>query len=203
MKIPGIRFYPQTVEVDTSGPSPIFLHDCLDEKKTDFECIFYPLWEYLQKKVVVWDFCLTIGEDPVPDLKRQFGDALLDLDLKGQLLFLNGSFISSWASEVRVYEGAFLTVFGKVPDHKLAQKLFWDDGFKLGTKNWPSELLVVIEMWDDIFWQIFSPDDAVLKHLALAHAENDRIKMYHVNIDDDSPDPRNEKLNRVKIGDFK
>lgn len=202
MKVPGIRFYPQTVEVDNSGTAPMFIHDHLDEEKSDFHCIFHPIWEYMQEKVIAWDFCVTYGENPIPELKEQFGDALIEVDLRNQILFLNGSFIESWASEVRVFEGAYFTVFNSVPNYELTKKLFWGRNFKLATKNWPDELLLVIEMWDDIFWQIFTKDIAVLKNIAIAHDKNAKIKMYHVNIDDDSPDPRNVKLKQVKKCDF-
>ena len=51
MNTPGIRFYPSSIEVDTSGSSPFILHGRLKDKCSDFDYIFrcvYHLWNGLK-----------------------------------------------------------------------------------------------------------------------------------------------------------
>ena len=46
--VPGIRFYPSSISVDPNGGTPIFLHGTVQEKRSDFDLIFeplYPLWK--------------------------------------------------------------------------------------------------------------------------------------------------------------
>ena len=70
MKIYGLRIYPQTTTIDNEGGIPIYIHEAIDEEIGDFEYIFSPIKEIFFGRLVSDDFCRTIGEDPVPELKK-------------------------------------------------------------------------------------------------------------------------------------
>lgn len=194
MKIHGIRLYPQTMRtVRGVDGAPILIHGRLCDGLSDFMYIFgnlAPLW---MDHIFASSFGVTIGEDPMPDLRYQFGPSLIDAELDGQLMFLSGDDFPSWAGR---YPGqcGYLLIFRGLPTFDLARRIFWDSEFRLTSGTWPEDLRAVLHCWDDIYWQLFSADGTDVDALINAHEGDPRLKMFLVELDREYPDPSNEEL---------
>lgn len=184
--IHGIRIYPQTVTEHNSGGVSLYTHVPLDDQKSEFECIFYPLWDYLDGKIVALDFYSMIGQDPLPELKEKYGNAIKRVDEENHVVFLDGSLVSLWAHSVLVSEFASLAVFKKCPEGSLTQSLFRSLHFKLSSANWPDSLLLAIHMWEDVYWQIFAPEGNVLNDMVKGlSVQGDCFEIYETNLENE------------------
>jgi hypothetical protein len=69
--------------------------------------------------------------------------------------------------------------------------MFWSQNFQLTSKSWPKQMKALFQMWDDIYWQIFSVEHSDIETLIRAHSADPKLKMFHVGFDQRHSD-RNE-----------
>jgi hypothetical protein len=193
MEIHGLRLYPQTVRTVRGIGAPIYIHDRLRHDCSDFMYIFRRLAPRWMGHTFVSSFGITIGEDPMPDLRNQFGPSLIDAELDGQLMFLSGDDFSSWADRYPE-QCQYLLIFREIPMFDIARRIFWDIDSHLPSDAWPHDLRAVLHCWDDIYWQLFSADGTDIDALINAHDGDPRLKMFLVDFDREYPDPSNEEL---------
>lgn len=198
MKIYGLRFYLPSPRVIRGDGAPIFIHRGLREDCEDFFSIFRPLAAGWHGHVFAQTFGVSYGaqgrEDPMPDLRGQFGSSLIDADVDSQLMLLRGEDFSRWGASMHFCEGAFLPVFRRRPTFELLKRLYWDHEFRLTSETWPGDLTAVLHMWDDIYWQIFTTERTDIDVLLRAHTGDPTLKTYWVDLDREYPDPSNEEL---------
>lgn len=199
MEIHGLRIYPQSVEVIRGDGAPIFVHGRVSDDCSDFFYVFRPLVAAWRGHVFADSFGVSYDEnmmleDPMPGLREQFGESLLDATLDGQLMLLNGDGFESWGAAARFCEGAFLPIFREPPPFDLARRLYWDQEFRLASANWPDRMRAVLHMWDDIYWQIFTTIRSDINALIRAHGDDPKLKLYLVDFDREYPDPSNQVL---------
>ena len=195
MKIYGIRIYPQSVEVDRSGSSPIFVHGRVSDDCSDFFYTFRPLAPLWRSHYFANEFTGSY-EDPMPGLREQFGSSLIAAD--SQFLLLHGDGFARWGNSLYFCEGALLPIFRETPDFKLVRRLYHDD---LISATWPGHMRALLHMWDDIYWQLFTTERSDLDFLIRAHAGDTRLKMYYVDFDREFPDPSNLELKVAALSD--
>lgn len=206
MKIYGIRIYPKSVEVIRGEGAPIFIHGRVADNCSDFFYIFSPLASLWRGHVFANDFPVEYNEkgtrdDPIPQLREEFGASLLDADPASQLMLLRGDDFASWGAALHFCEGAFLPIFPEPPKFELLKQLYWGRDFRLTSDTWPNRMRAVLHMWDDIYWQLFSTERTDIDCLIRAHANDPKLEMYFVDIDREYPDPSNEELQRAVIPD--
>lgn len=186
----GVRIYPRAAGGDEA---------------TDFLRIFRPLAAALRGHTVATDFMLSLDEegnpeDPLPSLGERFGTSLLAVDVKQQLALLRGDDLEQWGAEIRVVEGALLPVFRDLPPpFEAVGRLFRRDP-GLTSATWPPGLRAVIQMWDDIYWQLFTTERADVDALIRAHAGDPALAMFFVELDREFPDPSNDPLRPAAPG---
>lgn len=72
----GIRFYRSSVQVDESGGMPMFIHDTIEESRSDFDLIFRCLYPSWSGRFILDAFRITDEEEWL-ELKREFGDSFV------------------------------------------------------------------------------------------------------------------------------
>src|SRR5688500_5212033 len=68
--VPGIRLYPSSISVDANGGTPIFMHGTIEEKRSDFDFIFEPLYSSWKDFVFVDDGIFRIWDADLTDDKE-------------------------------------------------------------------------------------------------------------------------------------
>ncbi len=197
MKIHGVRIYPKSVQVAQGAGASIFVHGRVDEEVSDFFYIFRPTAPLWKGHLFVNDFARTLGEDPLPGLREQYGSSLVDANVATQLLLLRGDDFLTWAAELYTVEGAFLPILRESVPFNLLKCLYWDQTFRLTSDTWPSEMRAVLNMWDDIYWELFSTVRSDIDFIIQFHAGDPRLNMFYVDFDKEYPDPSNEELRPV------
>jgi hypothetical protein len=201
MEIHGIRFYPDSVETVPGAGAPIFVHGSVSEECSDFVYAFRPLASAWQGCFFANDFPASMDEhgrvqDPIPDLRERYGTSFVAADPDIQIVLLRGDDFAQWAPLYHFQEGAFLPVFCEPPAFDVLKRLFWRD-FRLTSETWPSGMIALFHMWDDMYWQIFTTDRGHIDTLIGAHAGDPKLDMYFVELDREYPDPSNEPLQPV------
>ena len=199
MKIHGVRIYPQSVSVVPGKGAPIFVHGSVDDRCSDFFYIFRPIAALWHGHLIADDFSVTVGGNPIPNLRKAYGAAFFDADLKSQLLLLRGDEFLTWGKSRYCCEGAFLPIFREAPGFKLLERLYWDRNFQLSSNTWPPGMKALLHMWDDIYWQFFSAERSDIDLLVRAHAGDPKLKMYFVDFDREFPDPSNQELQPAEM----
>ena len=202
MDIFGIRLYPQTLRISKGVGAPILVHHPVTKDFSDFYYIFRPFETAWDSCCFAVDFAARLNEDgtiddPAPKLREQYGSSLIAADNESQVAIVgsNGFFLQS--RHRRFCEGAFLPVFDEVPTFEFLKQLFWGRDFKLTPTTWPQNLRCLVHMWDDVYWQLFSRDPVDMDMLIKSHCADPRLKMYHVDLDREFPNPSNEALREV------
>jgi hypothetical protein len=199
MKIHGLRFYPQSIEVIRANGASFFTHGRVSQDCSNFLYIFRPLapvWHghlFAQNFVVSYDEELN-RKDPMPALRGQFGASIIAAAVDSQLMLLRGDHFIRWGASIHFDEGAFLPIFRRRPTFELMKRLYWDHEFRLTSETWPGELVSVLHMWDDIYWQIFTTERTDLEVLLRSHSGDPMLKIYWVDFDREYPDPSNKEL---------
>ena len=194
MEIHGVRIYPKSVRVVRGNGAPIFVHGRVDESVSDFFYIFRPIAYLWYGHLFLNAFGVTLGEDPLPGLREEYGTALADFDVESQLLLLRGDDFRTWGARHYTVEGAFLPILRYPVPFERLKRLYWDPAFHLTTQTWPEEVRAVLHMWDDVYWQLFSTERSDVDLLVRAHADDPRLSMYYVDFDREYPDPSNQPL---------
>jgi hypothetical protein len=197
MQIHGVRIYPKSVQVIEGSGAPILLHGRVNTDVSDMFYIFAPTAPLWKDHLFVNDFALTIGEDPLPGLHRQYGSSLINADVKTQLLMLRGDDFLDWAADQYTVEGAFLPILREpLPSNRL-KELYWQRRSRLQSDTWPPQMRAALHMWDDIYWQFFSTERSDIELLVQTHADDPRLALYYVDFDREFPDPSNQRLQPV------
>ena len=203
MTIYGVRIYPQSLRVVQGAGAPILLHGRISEEVSDFFTIFGPLAQLWRQDFFVQGFGIEYdfdqnGQlalvDPLPGLRKYYGEDLVNADVESQLVVTRGSGFADWGREAHYQEGAFLPVFVEVPSFGELKRLFWQRDFTLSCDTWPAQMKFVLQMWDDIYWQFFSRDKADIDLLIETHRADARLKLFWVDFDREYPDPSNGEL---------
>ena len=205
MEIHGVRIYPKSVQVVQGKGAPIFVHGRVDDRVSDFFYIFRPTARLWKSHLFVNDFGVTYGshgkiEDPLPELREQYGFSLVDADVKTQLLLLRGDDFYTWAAHFYAIGGAFLPILREPVSFNDLKRLYWDSTFQLTSDTWPAEMRAVLHMWDDIYWQLFSTERSDIDFLIQAHAGDPNLGLYYVEFDKEYPNPSNTPLQPVTHG---
>lgn len=207
MKIYGIRFYPKTVKKLEGQGSPIFIHKRISEEHSDFFYIFRPLaltpvWHgQLFADSFVVGYNENGREDRIPALRERFGSSLVDADNDRGLLLLRGNDFMKWAPQLHFCEGAVLNIFRKPPAFRFLDRIRWGRTFRLTATTWPRQMTGLIQMWDDIFWQFFTPDYSEIEILIRVHTGDPKLKMYFVDLETQYPNPRKEELREATLSE--
>lgn len=199
MKIYGLRIYPKSVKVVKGNNAPVFIHSCVSNDCSDFFYAFRPLASIWRSHIFANDFMVSYDidmkrEDPMPELREKFGSSLVAADLESQVLLLRGDDFEKWGAAMYFCEGAFLPIFSEPPPFNILKDLFWGRDYKLTSESWPATMRAVLHMWDDIYWQIFTTQQADIDVLLRTHADDPKLEMYFVDLDREFPDPSNQKL---------
>ena len=202
MTIHGVRFYPQTVSTTSMSAGKILFHRRISKKYSDLYYIFRPLtaaWADLILEI----HCARLGEsgDDARAPKRlheRFGAELEELDFERRTAFVRGSSFPAWAPNAHSIQAEFIRIFDRVPSPQSRKRLD-SPHFKLKPSKWPKELRAVIHMWDDIYWQLFTPDPSYIHTLISRHSNDPLLKAYHVDLNDDFPEPGDKKLRPVCV----
>jgi len=198
MKIHGVRIYPKSVKTVPGRGAPMFVHGSLAEDRSDFDYIFRPLAGCWRNHFFVRDFAVSYANggitDPIPGLRNSHGPDFYDADLKTQLLMICAEGFATWAPTFHSCEGAFLPLFREAPSFELLGRLFWDRDFVLSSDTWPSGMRSLLHNWDDMFWQLFSIENADIDLLIRSHSTDSKLKMFVVDLDREFPEPSNEDL---------
>ena len=198
MKIHGVRIYINCQTV-LAVDAPMYIHDSLCHECNDFYFLFHPMAERWRGLLMADTFSATSNqqggkEDPTPRLREQFGASLVAADLNTQFMLLQGDNFLQWAPTMTYCEGAFLPIFQEAPGFDVLYELFQN----LTSATWPARMKALVHMWDDAYWQFFSPDPSEIEFLIQAHARQKRkLEMYYVDFDREYPDPSNEDLKPV------
>lgn len=201
--IHGVRIYPDSVTVLAGDGAPILVHGAVDDDCTDFFYIFRDLAPLWRGHYFVKDFSICYDErgqleDPMIKLRQLYGASLLAADVKTQLAILRGDDFLEWGAELRVYQGALLPIFREIPPFDLLGRLFWDRTSRLSAATWPPAMRAVLHMWDDLYWQCFSTVASDVDALARAHRGDAKLRMFHVDLDLEYPDPSNQELRPLR-----
>ena len=190
-KIYGVRIYPKSLK-GVGGRSPIFLHGSVQNGMTDFYYIFRVMESLWKGRFVGLTFGIGLNHDPMESLREAYGQSLCDAFLESQTMILRGDGFPIWGPKEDFWEGASLPIFDSPPPHSLLKRLYWSRNYQLSPDTWPTELRAVVTMWDDIFWELYSPDKADVEALVRAHQGDPKLEMYWVSLDPDGPAPRSE-----------
>jgi hypothetical protein len=198
MKIHGVRIYTNYQTV-LAVDAPMYIHDSLCRECPDFYFLFHPMAEKWRGLLIADSFPVNSNrqggkEDPTPRLRERFGASLVAADLNTQFMLLHGDNFPQWAPTMAYCEGAFLPIFEEAPGFEVLYEIYQN----LTTETWPARMKALVHMWDDVYWQFFSPDSADMEFLIQAHAKkNPKLEMYFVDFDREYPDPSNEELKPV------
>jgi hypothetical protein len=197
-EIHGLRVYPQSIEVVQGVGAPILVHGSVSDECSDFFYIFRPLAAVLRGHVVANDCPVSYTddgtlEDPMPELREQFGASVLSVDVKSHMMLLRGDDFERWGASLRFCEGAFLPIFRRPPTTDLLKHLGRYD-LRLTAETWPEEMRAFLHMWDDIYWQLFSTERSDVDVLIRAHVGDPKLKMYFVDLELEYPLPSNQPL---------
>lgn len=170
------------------------IYQCLD-----FYYLFRPLAFVWRDHIFVNEFGVSYDlngnlEDPVPELRDQFGSSLAAVDLESQLMLLRGDDFGDWGPSMNFREGAILPIFREGPPFDLLKRLFWSQNSRLTSDTWPSAMRALLHMWDDTYWQLFTTERGDVDVLIRAHAGNPKLKLYSVVLDNEYPLPSNQTL---------
>ena len=167
--------------------------------RNDLLGVFGPLAPAWHGHIFANDFGVIINakgevEDPLPQLRAQYGSALLAADVKSQFALLRGDDFGRWGKGVSFCEGALMPIFREAPSFGLLTKLYYDRGFRLTPETWPATMRALLQMWDGIYWQIFTTEKSDVDAVIRAHEGNPKFKIYVVDIEREYPDPSNQEL---------
>jgi hypothetical protein len=140
-------------------------------------------------------------EDPTPWLREQFGASLLSVDRDAQLIFLNGDDFENWASTMNFCEGAFLPAFSNPPAMDFLKEFYWNNDYQFTSDTWPNALEVFLHMWDDVYWELYTPHRSYIDTLLRAHTGDPTLYTYFVDFDREYPDPSNEELRPAALSE--
>ena len=168
--------------------------------------LFSPLADAWRDCVFVNEFstCLNADgtvQDSLPSLRAKYGDAFIDADVAKGLVLLRGDRFPSWGPALHSGEGALLPVFYGEPSFSLAGDLYWDRQFRLTCDTWPSRLRALLQMWDGVYWQLFTTERSDIDTLIRAHQTDPISKMFFVDLDREYPDPSNTELRPATLAD--
>jgi hypothetical protein len=199
MKIHGVRIYPQSVRKNVDSSTPIYVHDSVSSSCSDFFYTFRPIASLWKDCFLAMDFPIGYNdrgelEDPIPSLRQRFGSSLVTVDARSGLALLRGGGFEEWGSSLHFYESAFLPIFDRIPAFELLNHLYWSRDYRLTSENWPNDLRAVLHMWDDVYWQLFTPAQPSVEKLIQTHFKDPKLKMYSVDFDQEFPDPSNQEL---------
>jgi len=202
MIIHGVRFYPQTVSTTTTPAGKILFHGRLSKKYSDLYYIFRPLtaaWADLILEI----HCARLSESgddaQAPErLHERFGAELEELDFERRTAFVRGSSFPAWAPNAHSIQADLIRIFDRVPSPQCRKRLD-SAAFRLRPSKWPKELRAVIQMWDDIYWQLFTPVESYIETLISSHSNDPLLKAYHVDLTDEFPEPGDKKLRPVCV----
>ena len=199
MKIHGVRIYPQSVETAQGKGAPIFIHGRVSKDCSDFFYIFRSVADLWRGHFFANEFAVSYDEkmrleDPMPELRETYGTSLVTADVNSQLLLLKGDDFERWGASMHFCEGALLPIFSEPPKFELLQKIYWGRDFRLSSKSWPTHMRGLLHMWDDIYWQYFSTERSDIDALLRKHADDSKLKLYLVDLDEEFPNPSNKEL---------
>ena len=197
--VPGIRFYPSSISVETNGGTPIFLHGTIQGKRSDFDYIFeplYPSWNdsvFLDESGLIRIFDPDFTQEQENDLHRRLDSYAIQ---RGNDRFGNSrklvkcSAFREFGRCVYEFEGAGFCVLESGVTLERALEIEADVWSRRSLKELPQGVICIVQNWDGVFWQIFSTDPAHLQILQAAHADSDVLSAYWVDLSEDFPNPR-------------
>lgn len=217
MKIPGIRFYPTSITVDSDGGAPIFLHGTVEEDRSNFDLIFkplYPMWEnfiFLDEDDSIRIFDNELSEEEEESLYGEMKNYILDSRKNGEGQSTSDLYrcviFEKFGKYVYEFEGGGFCLLREGTSLERALEIeaqIWWPKEKL--TELPEEVVCLIQNWDGVFWQIFTKEDAYLEKLCAVHCNFDALPAYWVELSKDYPNPRggrpeDAKMVRVEQGD--
>jgi hypothetical protein len=197
--VPGIRFYPSSISVAPSDGTPIILHGTIQEKRSDFDLIFEPLYGLWRDFILVDDsgliriFDCDLTPEQEDDLYRRLDSHVIqsDKDDYGNTRkLMTCSVFKDFGKYFYEFEGAGFCVLepGVTLEHALRiEKEVW---VGVSVKELPQGVICLLQNWDGVFWQIFATDPGYLKILQAAHGGSEVIPAYWVELSGDFPSPR-------------
>jgi hypothetical protein len=91
-------------------------------------------------------------------------------------------------------EGALLPIFRTVPTFELLTRLYYGRDFRLTSETWPVQMRALLQMWDGVYWQMFTTEQTDVDTVIRTHAGDPKFKMYVVDLEREYPDPSNQEL---------
>jgi hypothetical protein len=197
--VPGIRFYPSSISVDPNGGTPIFMHGTIQEKRSDFDFIFeplYPLWKdfvFLDNSGLfhIYDSDLTREEEDRLCEKRDSYVIRREKDHFGNTLELMAcSVFGEFGKYVYEFEGAGFCVLEPGISIECALRIEKEVWGLRTLQELPQGVICLLHNWDGVFWQIFSTDLKYLNILQAVHGGSKVVPAYWVELSEDFPNPR-------------
>jgi hypothetical protein len=171
--------------------------------RNDLMGLFGPIADLWRGHVIANEFGVSINErgevdDPLPSLQAQYGASLIAADVKRQFVLLRGEDFNSWGPTEHFIEGAFLPIFHGIPSFPLLTRLYYSRTFRLTSGTWPKNMRALLQLWDGVYWQMFTTEPSDVKALIKAHAGDPRLEMFHVDLEHEYPDPSNQELDDAR-----
>ena len=168
--------------------------------------LFCPLAETWRDCTFANGFCIRLNtdgtaQDPLPSLRARYGEALIDADVNRGLVLLRGDRFPRWGPALHSDEGVLLPVFTGEPSFDLAADLYWNRQFRLNCDTWPAQMRSLLQMWDDVYWQLFTTERSDVDTLVRLHGTDPQLKMCFVDLDREYPDPSNTELQPATTAD--
>ena len=79
-------------------------------------------------------------------------------------------------------------------DFELLTRLYYGRDFRLTSETWPAQMRALLQMWDGVYWQMFTTERSDVDAVIRAHARDPKVKMYVVDLEREYPDPSNQEL---------
>ncbi|MBN9693894.1 MAG: hypothetical protein J0M24_26935 [Verrucomicrobia bacterium] len=204
--VPGIRFYPSSISVDSDGWAPIFLHGTIQEKRSDFDFIFeplYPLWSnfvFLDDSGLIRIFDSDLTQEQEDELYRRLASYVIqaDEDQYGNTRkLMSGSVLTEFGKYVYEFEGAGFCMLEPGVTIEQAARIGNEVWSRMSLRELPEGVICLIQNWDGVFWQIFSTDLRYLEILQAAHGGSELVPAYWVELSEDFPNPRGSSPEEV------
>jgi hypothetical protein len=116
------------------------------------------------------------------------------VDVESQLVLLRGDDFCGWGASVRFCEGALLPIFRGDLSFELPKRICGDRDFRLTSDTWPTQLRALLQMWDGVYWQLFTTQQSDVDKLIRVHGVDPAMKLYFVDLEREYPEPSNQKL---------
>jgi len=197
--VSGIRFYPSSISVEPGVGAPIYLHGTIQEKRSDFDLIFeplYPLWKdfiFVDDSPLIRIFDSDLTQEQEDDLYRKLDSFVIqtDKDQYGNTQnLMKCTVFREFGKYVYEFEGAGLCVLEPSVTLERALRIENEVWGQSSLKNLPQGVICLVQNWDGVFWQIFSNDQSYLKILQAAHGKSEALPAYWVDLSEDFPNPR-------------